>query len=60
MVIGCDRSEALVTMEPYNSLKSDIHKDLGVSGGSSQLIIDSRCEDHSENEETILGCTQTI
>ena len=25
-----------------------------------QLVIDARCEDHYENEETILGCSQTI
>ena len=47
-------------MNPYNSLEADIHKDLVGSRGKFALVIDDRREDHSENEETILGRSQTI
>ena len=30
--IFCNRSKALMTMDPYNSLRSDINKDLFGSG----------------------------
>ena len=49
-VIGCNRSKACVMMNPYNSLKSNIYKDLVGLGGSFVLVIDSQCEDHSKNE----------
>ena len=41
MVIGCDGSKALVTMDPYNSIKSDITKDIVGSGGAFMLVIES-------------------
>ena len=47
-------------MDPYNSLKSDIHKDIVVSRGSFVLSIDAWRDDHSENKEIILGRSQTI
>ena len=50
-VIGCDGSRALVTMDPYNSLEANIHKDLVGSGGAFMLVIDVRREDHSENKK---------
>ena len=58
--IGCDGSKALVTLDPYNSLEADIHKDLVGSGGAFTLVIDARREDHYENEETIFGRSQKI
>ena len=42
-VIDCNGFKALVTMDPYNSLESDIHTDIVVSGGSFVLVINSRC-----------------
>ena len=59
-VFGCNGSKALVTLDPYNSLESDIHKDIVGSRGAFILVIDAECEDNSENEETILGCSKTI
>ena len=59
-VIGWYGSKALVTMDPYNSLKEDIYKDIVGSGGAFMLIINAWHEDHSENEETILGRSQKI
>ena len=60
MVIICDISKALLTMDPYNSFEVNMCKDLVGSGGAFMLVIDDRFEDHSENEETILGRSQTI
>ena len=59
-VIFCNRSKALVIMDPYNSLKADICKDLVVYGGLFVLVIDAWREDHAENEEIILGRHQTV
>ena len=39
-VIGCNGSKALVTMDLYNSLKANIHKDLVKYGGILMLAID--------------------
>ena len=47
-------------MDPYNSFEANMCKDLVGSGGAFMLVIDDRFEDHSENEETILGRSQTI
>ena len=57
-VIGCNGSNTLVMMDPYNSLKSYNHKDLVGSGGSFVLVIDTQHGDHFENEETIFGSYQ--
>ena len=59
-VIGCNGLKDLVMMNPYNSLKADIHKDQVGPRGAFILVIDARREDHSKNEETILGFPQTI
>ena len=59
-VIGYNGSKTLVMMDPYNSLKSDIHQDLVGSGGLFILVIDTQREDHFENKEIILGGYQTI
>ena len=59
-VFGCNGSKALVTLDPYNSLESDIHKDIVGSRSAFILVIDAECEDNSKNEETILGCSKTI
>ena len=40
-VIGCNGSKALVTMDLYNSLKANIHKDVVASGGTLMLAIDA-------------------
>ena len=55
MVIGCERSKAPVTVDPYNSPKADIYKDIFGPRGSFILVIDAQREDYSENEETVLG-----
>ena len=59
-IIGCDTPKALMTMDPYNSLGANIHKDVVGFGGVFILVIDSWHDDHSENDETILGRSQTI
>ena len=59
-VIGWNISKSLVPMDSYNSLKSNIHKDLVGWVGSFLLVIDYWCEDHSKNEEIIGGHTQNI
>ena len=59
-VIGYDGSKAFLKIDPYNSLKADTHKDPVGSKGAFVLVIDDWREDHSENEETILGRSQTI
>ena len=41
MVIGCNGSKDLVTVDPYNSLKTKNHKDIVGSGGTSMLVIDA-------------------
>ena len=46
-VIGWDGSKALVTMDSYNSLEADMHKDLVGSGGAFMLAIDARHENRS-------------
>ena len=53
-VFVCDKSKALVKMDPCNCLDHDIHKDLVGYGGEFILVIDARPEDHYENEDTIL------
>ena len=42
-------------MDPYNSLKADIHKDPVGPRGAFALAFNAQCEDHSENEEKHLG-----
>ena len=59
-VIGCNGLKALVTMDPYNSLRENIHKDIVGSRGAFMMAIDTWREDHSENEETIFGRYQKI
>ena len=59
-VVDWDGSRALVTMDPYNSLEIDINKDIFGSGGALILVTDVWHEEHSENEEAILGRSQTI
>ena len=59
-VIGCNGSKALVTMDPYNSLEANIHKDLVGSRGSFMLVINDQQEDHYENKETTFGRSQKI
>ena len=48
-VIGCNGSNSLVTMDPYNSLGSYIHNYIVGSGGAFMLVIDALREDHSKN-----------
>ena len=59
-IIGYNRSQNLVMIYPYNSPKGDIHNDLVGSKGEFVLAIDAWHEDHSKNEETILGRYQTV
>ena len=59
-VIGCNGLKALVKMDPYNSIKYDTNRDLVGSGGAFMPVIDAWNEDHSENEETTFGRSQTI
>ena len=60
IVIGCDGLSALVTMDPYNSTKANINKDLVVSRGTFMLVIYAQYEDHYENEYTIMERSQKI
>ena len=49
LVIEFDGSKAIVTMDPYKSLESDIHKDLVGSIGAFIMVIDAWREALSEN-----------
>ena len=49
VVTVCIRPKAFVAMDPYNSLKADIHNDLVGSGGAFMLLIYAWREDHYEN-----------
>ena len=40
-VIGCNKLIALVAMDPYKSLETDVNKDIVVSGASFMLTINS-------------------
>ena len=48
-LIGCNRSKALVPLDPYKSIESDIHKYLVGFRGEFMLVINDQCEDHYEN-----------
>ena len=60
VVIGCNGSNAIVIMDPYNSIEAIIYKGLVGYGGMFMLVINDWHEGHSENEETILGRSQKI
>ena len=47
LIIGCNGSKSVMTMNTYNSFEDDIHKDIAVSGGTFILVIDSQREGHS-------------
>ena len=59
-IIGCNKCKNNLMMYPYNSPKGDIQNDLVGSEGEFVLAIDAWHEDHSKNEETILGRYQTV
>ena len=60
VVVYCNYSKYLRTMDPYNSPEVDIHMDIVGSRGSFMMVINAQHEDHYENEESITGCSQTI
>ena len=45
-VIGCNVFNALVLMDPYNSLEADMHNDIVGSVGALMLVINVLREDH--------------
>ena len=60
MVTGWVRPKALVAMDPYNSLKADIHNDLVGSGGTFMLVINAWHKENYENKEAIFWRSQKI
>ena len=54
MFIGCNGSNELVTMDQYNSLKANIHKDIVGYRDALIPVINNKSEEHYEYEETIL------
>ena len=49
-VIGCDVSKVILTIDPYNSPETNIHKDIVGSGGEFKLVIYDQREEHYENK----------
>ena len=47
-VIGCNWSKAFLTIDTYNSLEANIHKDIVESGGALIMVIYARREEQSE------------